>query len=61
MAVNVHARAWIDLKICMVNSWYVDILSLKFEKGPFGGCGEIGDLLALDLSPTVTSSCSLVR
>ena len=43
--MHMQAFAWIDLKIHIVNERYVDILSLKFEKDPFSGCGEIDDLL----------------
>ena len=46
--VHMHmtACARIDLKICMVNQRYVDMLSLKFEKDLFRGCGEIYVLMA---------------
>ena len=37
----------------MVNKRYVDILSLKFEKDPFRGCGEIDVLLAKVTYPYV--------
>ena len=45
--VHMHmpACARIDLKISMVNQRYVDMLSLKFEKDLFRGCGEINVLL----------------
>ena len=46
-----HAR--IDLKIHMVNDIYVEILSFKYEKNPFRGCGEIDVLLAKATYPYV--------
>ena len=45
-----HARAQIDLNNFAAPTLYVDILSLKFEKDPLRGYGEIDVLLALYVS-----------
>ena len=42
-----RTNARIELKFVFIEFTYVDILSLKFEKDPFSGCGEINVLVVV--------------
>ena len=58
---SIRARARIDLNFFLVIKKCVDILSLKFEKDPFSGCGEINILVTFHVAYWILVSQKVFR